>query len=182
LNSALFRRIIAEAISTFAIVLFGCGAMLFDRIPNAISVSAIPLIFGLVVASMIYGLGHVSGAHFNPAVTLGFAVTRHFPFREVLSYWFGQFAGTILASLLLRYLFDTGSSFGATLPHVSALKAIIWEFVMTFFLMLVIMAVATDTRAVGTMAGAVLQTHRKRISFYTRVSRANNAVIFMNPV
>jgi len=105
---------------------------------------------------MIYGLGHVSGAHFNPAVTLAFAVTRHFPFREVLSYWFGQFAGAILASLLLRYLFGFGATSGATVPHVPVVQALVWEFVMTSILMLTIMSVATDTRAVGTMAGAAI--------------------------
>jgi aquaporin NIP len=148
---------LAEAIGTFAIVFFGCGSIiLFDRIPGAISVSAIPVIFGLVVAAMIYALGHISGAHFNPVVTLTFAVTRHFHFREVLSYWFGQCGGAVLASVMLWYLFPAGSAQGATLPHVTTVQAFGWEFVMTFFLMVTIMAVATDTRAVGTMAGAAI--------------------------
>jgi glycerol uptake facilitator-like aquaporin len=87
---------------------------------------------------------------------LAFALTRHFPFREVLSYWVAQFAGAILASLLLGTLFTEVHSFGLTTPHVASMQAIIWELVMTFFLMLVIMAVATDTRAVGIMAGAAI--------------------------
>ncbi|SRR5579883_458864 len=157
LNRALSQRVLAEALGTFAIVFFGCGAiMLADRMPGAISVSAIPVVFGVVVAAMIYGLGHVSGAHFNPAVTLTFAVTRHFPFAEVLFYWVGQFVGAIAASALLSYLFIGGNTFGATVPHVPQMQALVWEAVMTFFLMLVIMAVATDTRAVGTMAGAAI--------------------------
>lgn len=157
LNSALFRRVVAESIGTYAIVFFGCGSIiLFEQSPAAISVGAIPVVFGLVVAAMIYGLGHVSGAHFNPAVTLTFAVTRHFPFREVLSYWLAQIVGAVLASLTLLYLFPVAMHYGATVPHVPTDQALVWEFVMTYFLMLVIMAVATDTRAVGTMAGAAI--------------------------
>lgn len=130
--------------------------MLVSRVPAAISVTAIPVVFGLVVAAMIYGFGHISGAHFNPAVTLAFAVVRHFPFAEVLLYWAGQCAGAVVAVLVLHLLFPTGASYGATVPHVTTLQALGWEFVMTFVLMVVIMAVATDTRAVGTMAGAAI--------------------------
>jgi aquaporin NIP len=156
-NRSLLFRSVAEAIGTFAIVFFGCGAiMLHEQNAAAMSVAAIPVVFGLVVAAMIYGLGHVSGAHFNPAVTFTFAFTRHFPFREVLAYCVAQCVGAILASALLGFLFLQTHSFGATLPHVTTLQAFVWEAVMTFFLMLVIMAVATDTRAVGTMAGAAI--------------------------
>jgi aquaporin NIP len=157
LQASLFRRTIAESLGTFAIVFFGCGSIvLFDRSPGAISVSAIPVIFGLVVAAMIYGLGHVSGAHFNPAVTIAFAIARHFPFREVAAYWAAQLLGALCAAAVLTFLFPSGSNWGATIPHVSIAQALLWEFVMTYFLMLVIMAVATDTRAVGIMAGAAI--------------------------
>ena len=105
---------------------------------------------------MVYSLGHISGAHFNPAVTLAFAVSRHFPMREVLVYWCAQFIGAVAASYCLSLLFVMPGSLGATVPHVAPLQAFLWEFVMTFFLMLVIMGVATDTRAVGTMAGAAI--------------------------
>jgi MIP family channel proteins len=123
---------------------------------GALSATAIPVVFGLVVSSMIYALGHISGAHFNPAVTLAFAIARHFPFGEVLAYWLGQCAGAIVASLVLTALLPGGLGAGATVPMVSTLQALGWEFVMTYVLMLVIMAVATDTRAVGTMAGAAI--------------------------
>jgi MIP family channel proteins len=157
MNGSLTRRAVAEAIGTYAIVFFGCGAIaLFARTPSAISVAAIPVVFGLVVAAMVYGFGHVSGAHFNPAVTLAFAAARHFPFREVLSYWLGQLCGAVLGAVTLYYLFPAGATYGATVPHVATLQVLFWEFMMTFFLMVVIMAVATDTRAVGTMAGAAI--------------------------
>jgi len=157
LKAPLAPRLLAEALGTFAIVFFGCGAIaLFALTPAAISVSAIPVIFGLVVAAMIYGFGHISGAHFNPAVTLAFAISRHFPLREAFPYILAQCLGGILASALLAFLFPSPGSYGATIPHVPMMQAFAWEAVMTFFLMLVIMAVATDTRAVGTMAGAAI--------------------------
>src|ERR1051325_767351 len=153
----LSHRMIAEAIGTFAIVFYGCGAiMMMERAPGALSASAIPVIFGAVVAAMIYGLGHISGAHFNPAVTLAFAVSRHFPMKEVLAYWISQCAGALIATGLLWLLLPGGESFGATVPHVTTAQAFGWEFMMTFMMMLVIMAVAKDTRAVGIMAGAAI--------------------------
>lgn len=158
----LSKRLTAEALGTFAIVFFGCGSiMLFERVPAAMSPAAIPVVFGLVVAAMIYGLGHISGAHFNPAVTLAFAVGRHFPFKDVVAYWLSQFLGGITAMAMLAYLFPSaqfpiGVGFGATVPHVGVVQAMLWEFIMTYVLMIVIMAVATDTRAVGVMAGAAI--------------------------
>ena len=155
--NTLLRRVCAEAIGAGAIVFFGCGSiMMLEHAPGAMTPVAIPVVFGAVVAVMIYGLGHISGAHFNPAVTLAFAITRHFPFREVLIYWVAQCVGAILASCVLGFLFGPGKTFGATVPHVPILQAFGWEFIMTYFLMLVIMAVATDARAVGIMAGIAI--------------------------
>jgi len=153
----LFRKALAELIGTFAIVFFGCGAiMIGERFQGVVTPASIPVVFGLVVAAMIYALGHISGAHFNPAVTLAFAVSRHFPLKSVLYYWIAQLAGAFLAIGILYITLPVGIGFGATLPAVSISSALAWEIILSFFLMFVIMAVATDTRAVGIMAGAAI--------------------------
>lgn len=150
-------KAIAEGIGTFAIVFAGCGAIMVSaRFPQALSPSAIPLVFGLVVAAMIYAVGHISGAHFNPAVTLAFACARHFPLRNVGGYWLAQFIGALAAQGLLYALLPLGSVYGAPIAMISPLQAVAWEAVLTFFLMFVIIAVATDTRAVGVMAGSAI--------------------------
>lgn len=130
--------------------------MVAERYPGTLSHASISVIFGLAVAVMIYAVGHISGAHFNPAVTLAFAAARHFPFEEVLSYWISQFAGALAALGVLKFILPMGHSYGATFPSVPFMPALAWEIILTFFLMFVIVAVATDTRAVGTMAGAAI--------------------------
>jgi aquaporin NIP len=148
---------LAELIGTFALVFAGTGTvMVMERFPGSHSPAVVPLVFGLVVAAMIYALGHISGAHFNPAVTLGFALARHFPWRKVFLYWGAQLLGAILATFLLKALLPPGELYGATVPALGLGAALGWEIMLTFFLMLVITAVATDTRAVGTMAGAAI--------------------------
>ncbi len=108
--------------------------------------------FGLVIMAMIYAVGHVSGAHFNPAVTLGFALTRHFPWPRVWLYWGAQAVGAVLAALFLRASLGDVAGVGSTLPSGSDAQSFVWELLLTFVLMFVIMAVATDTRAVGEAA------------------------------
>ena len=108
--------------------------------------------FGLVIMAMIYAVGHVSGAHFNPAVTISFALTRHFPPRHVPLYWGAQLAGALIAAAILRGSLGNIAHVGATYPSGSDSQAFLWEAVLSFFLMFVIMAVATDTRAVGEAA------------------------------
>jgi aquaporin NIP len=153
----MLKSAVAEAIGTFGIVFFGCGAMMVaERFPGTFSPAAISVVFGLVVMAMIYTLGHISGAHFNPAVTLAFAITRHFPFRSVLFYWVAQCLGSIVATGVLYLLLPIGNGYGATVPHVPVLQAFIWEVLLTFTLMFVVMSVAKDTRAVGTLAGVVI--------------------------
>lgn len=150
-------KVLAEFIGTFGLVFMGCGSiMVSERFPGSIPEFAIPVVFGLVVAAMVYAVGHISGAHFNPAVTLAFAVARHFPAKEVLVYWAAQFIGAFAAMGTLTLLLPPGELFGATVPSVAPLQAVAWEVVLTFFLMFVIIAVATDTRAVGVMAGAAI--------------------------
>lgn len=121
--------------------------------PESFTLSTVPIVFGAVIACMIYAVGHISGAHFNPAVTLAFALARHFPRREVLPYFLAQFGASIAAVLLLHVLLPPGTSFGATMPKLGVLHSLLFEIVLSFFLMFVIIAVATDTRAKGVMAG-----------------------------
>jgi aquaporin NIP len=146
------RRLAAEALGTFALVFFGAGAIMVDAESGALGQLGIAVAFGLAITTMIYALGHVSGAHFNPAVSFGFALTRHFPWTNVAAYWAAQATGAILAALLLRASLGDVANVGATLPSGSDRQSFLWEVVLTFFLMLVVMAVATDTRAVGEAA------------------------------
>lgn len=150
-------KVAAEAVGTFAMVFAGCGAMMVNELfSGSLSGSAVPAVFGLTVTTMVYTVGHISGAHFNPAVTLAFAVSRHFPKREMLGYWLAQFSGAIAAIFLLSVLLPAGTVYGATIATVSPLQALAWEMILSFFLMFVIIAVATDTRATGTMAGVAI--------------------------
>jgi MIP family channel proteins len=112
--------------------------------------------FGLVIMAMIYSVGHVSGAHLNPAVSLAFAVTRHFPWPRVGGYWAAQVAGALAAAALLRYSLGGVAHTGATLPSGSQSQSFLWEAVLTFFLMFVVMAVATDSRAIGEAAAIAI--------------------------
>ena len=130
--------------------------MLVERFPGSLPAFAVPILFGGAVMVMIYAVGHISGAHFNPAVTLAFAVVRHFSWKEVWIYWLGQALGAFLALLALHLTLPAGLSYGSTVPHLAPFSAFIWEAILSFFLMFVISAVATDTRAVGIMAGVAI--------------------------
>jgi MIP family channel proteins len=150
------RRLTAEALGTFALVFFGAGAIMVASRNGSLGQVGIALAFGLVIAAMVYALGHISGAHLNPAVSLAFALSRHFPWRLVGAYWTAQFLGAIAAALLLRGSLGDVADVGATTPSGSDGQSFLWEVVLTFFLMLVIMAVATDTRAVGEAAAIAI--------------------------
>jgi aquaporin NIP len=153
---ALGRRLVAEALGTFALVFFGAGAIMVAAKYGSFGQLGIALAFGLVIAAMVYALGHISGAHLNPAVSLGFALSRHFPWRLVGGYWVAQCAGAIAAAFLLRASLGDVADVGATMPSDSDGQSLLWEVVLTFVLMLVIMAVATDTRAVGEAAALAI--------------------------
>lgn len=152
----LLRRAGAEAIGAFALVFAGCGAIVTEaEHPGALGAIGVALVFGLVIMAMVYATGHLSGAHLNPAVTLAFALTRHFPRREALAYIAAQLLGALAgAALLLAVWPSRPAALGTTLPTVGTGSALVYETAMTAFLMFVIMAVATDTRAVG--AGAAI--------------------------
>jgi MIP family channel proteins len=106
--------------------------------------------------AMIYAVGHISGAHFNPAVSFAFALARHFPWRRAVAYAAAQLAGAVAAAALLRGSLGDDAHLGATLPAGSQGQSLLWELVLTFFLMFVITAVATDTRAVGEAAAIAI--------------------------
>jgi MIP family channel proteins len=146
---------LAEGIAAFILVFAGCGAIVTDSTRGGLGVVGIALVFGLVIMAMVYATGHLSGAHINPAVTIAFAVTRHLPPREALAYIAAQSMGAIAGALALLAVWTSKpASLGATMPTVGAGSALVYEAVMTAVLMFVIMAVATDTRAVG--AGAAI--------------------------
>jgi aquaporin NIP len=153
---AIWRRSAAEGLAAFALVFAGCGAIIADaRTDGGLGVVGVGIVFGLVIMVMVYATGHLSGAHINPAVTLSFALTRHLPARDALCYVGAQLLGAAAAALLLLAVWPSEPArLGATLPSVGAGSAVAYEVVLTAFLMFVIMAVATDTRAVG--AGAAI--------------------------
>jgi len=146
------RALVAEAIGTFALVFAGSGAIMVDAKTNALGHVGVAITFGLVIMFGIYAVGHISGAHFNPGVTFAFALSRHFPWSRAVGYWGAQLTGAIVAAAVLRGSLGNIADVGATLPSGSQGQSFLWELVLTFFLMFVIMAVATDTRAVGEAA------------------------------
>jgi MIP family channel proteins len=155
-NLVLARLLVAEAFGTFALVFAGAGAIMVDAKTHQLGHIGVALTFGLVIMAMIYGVGHISGAHFNAAVTLAFVLTRHFPLRRAAGYWCAQLAGAVAAAAILRGSLGNIAHVGATLPSGSDGQSFLWELVMTAFLMFVIMAVATDTRAVGEAAAIAI--------------------------
>ena len=152
----LARALVAEAIGTFALVFAGAGAVMVDAKTHALGHVGVAITFGLVIMAMIYAVGHVSGAHFNAAVTFAFALTRHFPWRRALGYWIAQLVGAVTAAALLRGSLGNVAHAGAPLPSGSQGQSFLWELVMSAFLMFVILAVATDTRAVGEAAAIAI--------------------------
>jgi aquaporin Z len=116
----------------------------------------VAITFGLIVMGMIYAFGDISGAHMNPAVTIGFAYAKKFPWKEVPSYVLAQLIGAFLASGILLYLFPESQTLGATVPGLSALKVFILEIILSFFLMVVIINVSTGSKEIGLVAGIAI--------------------------
>jgi aquaporin NIP len=152
----LLRRAGAEVIAVFALIFCVGGAAAEEASKHAVlGLPAQAAVSGLAVMGLIYAVGHLSGAHLNPAVTIAFTLTRHFPRREALAYIAAQLTGAALAGLLLLAVWpDRPGHLGANLASVSTGSALVYELFLSALLMFVIMAVATDTRAVG--AGAAI--------------------------
>ena len=151
------KRYVAEVIGTFALVFCGTGAIVIDQQSGgAVSHVGISITFGLIVMAMIYALGNISGAHLNPAVTIAFTLAKKFEPKQVTPYIISQLVGALLASLVLKFLFPTNEFLGATLPAGSAMQSFVLEFILTFFLMLVIINVATGSKEQGMFAGLAI--------------------------
>ena len=147
-------RLLAEAIGTFMLVVIGPGAAAVNlHTHGAVSHVGVALSIAFVILAGVYALGHISGAHFNPAVTTGFWLSGRFPRREVLPYALAQLSGATAGAFLLRAVLGTDARAAVTVPSVSLPSAFVIEIVLTFFLMLVIMAVATDHRVASPAAG-----------------------------
>jgi len=154
---SLLRRSLAEAIAAFFLVFAGCGAIITNAREGELGAVGVALAFGLVITVMVYATGHLSGAHINPAVTLAFTLTRHFPAREAGAYLTAQFGGATAGALVLLAVWPSQPArLGATVPAVGTGTALLYEVLLTAILMFVIVSVATDTRAVGTGAAIAI--------------------------
>lgn len=151
------NKYIAEAIGTFALVFCGTGAIIIDGVSGgALGTVGIAITFGLIVMAMIAAVGEVSGAHFNPAVTIGFWVSKRFEGKEVLPYITAQAIGAFFASGVLRFLFPDSLTMGETLPAGPWLQTFVFEIILTFFLMFVIIHVATGSKEQGIIASIAI--------------------------
>lgn len=151
------RKYLAELIGTFALVFCGAGAIIINQeTGGTVTHVGIAITFGLIVMSMIYALGNISGAHLNPAVSIAFFLSGRFAGKQLLPYVISQVTGALLASLVLAYLFPANEFLGSTMPAGSAGQSFVLEFLLTFFLMLVIIHVATGSKEQGMFAGLAI--------------------------
>ena len=151
------KKYAAEVIGTFCLVFAGTGAIVVNDVSHGVITHVgIAITFGLIVMAMIQAIGDVSGAHINPAVTIAFCAARRFEAKQVVPYLVSQLAGAFAASGLLRVLFPDHASLGATLPAGSWGQSFVFEVVLTFMLMFVILNVSTGAKEKGIMAGAAI--------------------------
>jgi aquaporin NIP len=151
------RKYLAETIGTFALVFCGTGAIIINQEQGGVITHVgIAITFGLIVMSMIYTLGDISGAHLNPAVTIAFAVGKKFPIKEIIPYIISQAIGAFIASIILKFLFPMNEMLGTTLPAGLPMQSFILEVILTFILMFVIIHVATGSKEQGMFAGIAI--------------------------
>ena len=150
------RKLAAEFFGTFALVFAGTGAIIADNIGGKVTHVGVALTFGLVVMAMIYAFGDVSGAHFNPAVTLGCCTARRMDWREAPGYMAAQCSGAVAASFVLRVAFSGQTTLGATHPSGGAAQSLVFETLLTWLLMLVILSVSTGAKEKGITAGIAI--------------------------
>ena len=157
-NNQGLKKYIAEFIGTFALVFAGTGAIIINDVSGGtITHLGIGLVFGLVVMTMIYTLGEISGAHFNPAVSFGFWLAKRLSSKDLFVYVTSQVLGGLTASLILRMMFPLHKTLGITLPNIVSVNGdFIFEMILTFFLMLVIIHVAQGAKEKGLMAGVAI--------------------------
>ncbi|GKU94341.1 hypothetical protein SLEP1_g7845 [Rubroshorea leprosula] len=151
----LFQKLMAEAVGTYFLIFAGCGSVVVNFDNNkVVTQPGISIVWGLAVMVLVYSVGHISGAHFNPAVTIAFASCKRFPLKQVPVYIAAQVLGSTLAAGTLRLLFNGKHDvFSGTSPQGSYMQAFVIEFIITFYLMFIISGVATDNRAIGELAG-----------------------------
>jgi aquaporin Z len=151
------NKYLAELLGTFILLFCGTGAVIIDQQFNgAVTHIGVAITWGFIVMAMIYALGDISGAHMNPAVTIAFTIAGRFQAKQVLPYIISQVAGALLASITLHYLFPANETLGTTLPAGSEMQSFILEFLLTFFLMLVVINVATGSKEQGMFAGLAI--------------------------
>ena len=151
------NKYIAEGVGTFALVFTGCGSAIVNDAHNgALGLVGVSLVFGLIVMAMIYSIGSISGAHINPAVTLGLFFAGKFEQRLIIPYISSQVVGAIIAAIFLRLIFPEHPTLGSTLPAGSNFQAFVMEIALTFFLMFVILQVITGPKENGVLGGIII--------------------------
>lgn len=151
------QKVMAEAMGTYFLVFAGCSAVVVNKIYGSVTFPGVCVVWGLIIMVMVYSVGHISGAHLNPAVTITFAIFRHFPYKQVPLYILGQMLGSILASGTLYLMFDVDEdAYFGTVPVGTKGQSLMMEFITSFMLMFVISGVATDNRSIGELAGIAI--------------------------
>lgn len=151
------KKYLAEFIGTFALVFCGTGAIIINQeTQGSITHAGVAITFGLIVMCMIYAFGSISGAQFNPAVTVGFALSGRFDKKDALPYIGSQIAGAFLASLILKFLFPINQNLGASLPAGSSMQSFVLELILTFILMMVILMVSQGSKEIKPFAGIAI--------------------------
>ncbi|KAL5774174.1 hypothetical protein ACOSP7_011731 [Xanthoceras sorbifolium] len=173
------QKIIAEVVGTYFLIFAGCGSVVVNSgYEKVVTQPGISIVWGLAVMVLVYSVGHISGAHFNPSVTIAFATCKRFPWKQVPAYVAAQVLGSTLAAGTLRLLFNGKQDhFAGTLPTRSDAQSFVIEFIITFYLMFIISGVSTDNRATDEFAGiAIGSTILLNVMIFGPVSGAS-----MNP-